>query len=318
MSWLDPVSNPLLWVEAFVLLAALVLDRLIGDPVYRWHPVRLMGDFVGLLEPWLLPKGRLGGLMLVLFGAVPLALLGYGVDSLPLWLSLVTGLLVYSLLGYGDLVAHVDRVTQALQASDLPQARQQVACLVGRDTENMEEPAISRACLESLSENFCDGFLAPLFWFLVAGTPGLLVFKWVSTLDSMVGYKTPKYSQYGFFAAKTDDLLNWIPARLSWLLLSLGAGLCGFAGRQAIKTGFLEHHKLDSPNSGWPEAALAGALKVRLLGPVMRHGEIEDSPWLGEDSFSPATGVTLRQALRLTDVTWLVSVILVGGGLLCL
>jgi len=288
-----------------ILLAAITLDRVLGDPVYPWHPVRLMGNLVQLLEPWLYRYQKAGGMGLVFLGLLICLPLGFYLENLDPWWGMISLPLAYSLFGYGDLVAHVNRVAQALERKDLQKARDQVSFLVGRDTASMDEAAISRACLESLSENFSDGFLAPLFWFSLAGLPGLLGFKWVSTLDSMVGYKNERYGRYGFWAAKLDDVLNWAPARITWLVFALAAFFGGLFGLQALKTGYSEHHKLDSPNSGWPEAALAGGLKVRLLGPTSRFGKLEQNPWIGGSNFKEADVGTIFQGLRLTHLAWL-------------
>lgn len=271
-------------MEPWILVAALVLDLGLGDPVYPLHPVRLMGRLVSRTEAWLLPWGRWGGGLLLLGGALPLAALGWALErGTGVWLGAVQLFLCYSLLGLGDLLRHGWAVRTALVAQDLEGARAAVSNLVGRDTKDMTPGAVARATVESLAENLCDGFVAPLFWALLLGLPGLLVFKWVSTLDSMIGYKNEKYRHFGFAAAKTDDLLNWLPARLTWALLVLAA--CFFPGASpggAFVVGLKEHHKLPSPNSGWPEGAAAGALGVRLLGPITRKGVLENHPYLGD------------------------------------
>ncbi len=153
----------------------------------------------------------------------------------------------------------------------------------------MDVAACRRAAIESLSENLTDGFISPLFWYVILGLPGLVLFKVVSTMDSMVGYKTPLYLRFGWCGARTDDLMNFIPARFTWLLLSfLCLFLPGTSARKALRIGWQQHAILPGPNSGWSEAATAGALERRLLGPIWAKGVLVTDIWLGDLNDSPA------------------------------
>jgi adenosylcobinamide-phosphate synthase len=276
---------------ASLLGAALALDLALGDPRYRLHPVRLMGYAVTGLENRLRAlgmSGYAGGVLLAaLLSSLSLGIYLLGVRSFqslhPLAAQAWDLFLLYSLLALGDLLRHVRRVGQAVARGDEKQARFHVARLAGRDTGNLDGPACCRAALESLADGAVDGVWAPLFWYALLGMPGLILFKVASTLDSMVGYKTDRYLRFGWFGARWDDFMNWIPARLSWLLMSAAAFLLpGFSGAKAFRIGLRQHGIFPSPNSGWPEATLAGALSLRLLGPIYRNGQLVNGKWLGD------------------------------------
>ena len=168
-----------------------------------------------------------------------------------------------------------------------------MAKIVGRDTQELDQPGVCRAAIESLAESFCDGVCAPIFWLAVAGLPGGIAYKAVNTADSMIGHKTDRYIDFGWAAARTDDVLNWLPARLSVLWLALGALVVPGASPIRAVTAALRDARLhDSPNAGWPEAAMAGALGVRLMGPRLYDGELVDGPWLGDG----------RRSLGISDI----------------
>jgi len=171
----------------------------------------------------------------------------------------------------------------------LPEALHRIAQLVGRDTTRMDFAACRRAAIESLSENLTDGFLSPIFWYAVAGLPGIVLFKVVSTMDSMVGYKTPLYLRFGWCGARLDDVMNWLPARISWLLIALCASpLPGYSASKALRIGWRQHALMPGPNSGWSEATTAGAMQRRLVGQIWRHGQLVTELWLGDASDPPA------------------------------
>ena len=160
-----------------------------------------------------------------------------------------------------------------MRRQDIGAARQAVSALVGRDTDRMDGAACRRAAVESLSENLTDGFVSPVFWYVLAGLPGLVLFKVVSTMDSMVGYKTPRYLRFGWCGARLDDVMNYVPARATWLVIAaLAAVFPGFSGRKAWTVGLRQHALLLGPNSGWSEAATAGALERRIVGPIWLNG----------------------------------------------
>jgi adenosylcobinamide-phosphate synthase len=279
------------------LAPAVLLDLAIGDPVYRGHPVRLMGATLARVESGLRrvgADGSGGGIALfVILGAgwvVGVAVLIVAAARLAPWLSwLLHVFVLYSLLALGDLVHHVQRVERALSQNDLAQARAAVGALVGRDTERLDPAACRRAAIESLSESLTDGFTSALFWYVLAGVPGLVLFKVISTMDSMVGFKTPRYRQFGSCGARLDDIANYVPARLTWLLIALVAACWpGYSARKAFRVGLTQHAVLPGPNSGWSEAALAGAIGRRLVGPIWMNGALVTETWIGDPADPPA------------------------------
>jgi adenosylcobinamide-phosphate synthase len=281
-----------------VLAAAVVLDLLLGDPVYRLHPVRLIGESLSLIEKALRRMGAdgygggivlfviLAALWVVVVAFVHLDLAALG--SWPAWLFHV--FIVYSLLAFGDLFRHVWRVEHALERGDLAAARTAIGRLVGRDTDRMDEGACRRAAIESMSEGLPDGYVSAIFWYVLLGLPGLIVFKVVSTMDSMVGYRTPRYLRFGWCGARLDDAMNFIPARLSWLLIAVSAvAIPRTSPAKALAIGYRQAGLLPSPNSGWPEAATAGAIRRRLVGPIWRGGQLVTEIWIGDPSDPPAS-----------------------------
>ena len=302
------------------LAAAVVLDLLLGDPVYRFHPVRLMGGSLSLIEKGLRRVGAdgYGGgvalfVILALLWVVIVAIVQLGlaaVGAWPAWLFHV--FIVYSLLAFGDLFRHVWRVERALERGDLAAARTAIGRLVGRDTDRMDEGACRRAAIESMSEGLPDGYVSAIFWYVLLGLPGLIVFKVVSTMDSMVGYRTPLYLRFGWCGARLDDAMNFIPARLSWLLIALSAVIvpkCSPAKAFAIP--YRQAGLLPSPNSGWPEAAIAGAIRRRLVGPIWRNGNLVTDIWIGDPADPPASArADLARATALILIAGLAAVAL--------
>ena len=294
------------------LAAAAAVDLLLGDPVYPAHPVRLIGRTLQWFEGRLRAAGLdgygggvllfvlLAGFWLPAFTAV--VALALAASTTAAWLAHV--LLVYTLLALGDLLHHVWRIESAVRRDAIEQARQAVSALVGRDTDRMDGPACRRAAVESLSENLTDGFVSPVFWYVLGGLPGILLFKIASTMDSMVGYKTPRYVQFGWCGARLDDLMNYVPARLTWLALAVVASvLPGFSGRKAWRIGLQQHAVLLGPNSGWSEAATAGALERRIVGPIWLRGAQVTDVWIGDPSDPAlATAGDVNRALVLTAI----------------
>ena len=298
----------------WVLVAMLVLDELWGDPQYRWHPVRMLGNFVATAEAWLWKRngnGRLGGIVLLVttigvsVGATTL-LQELGSRAGGFWELAVLLFLGWSLLALKDLLVHAKRVGTAMEQADLPEARRQVSQLVGRDTERLDLRGCGRATAESVSENLSDGVIAPLFWFAVAGIPGMAAFKAVSTLDSMVGYRNERYQRFGWASARLDDWLCWIPARLTFVLLVASAAISGGSASAAWRVGLRDRHKLPSPNAGWAEATAAGALGIRLCGPIWRKGKLASDFWLGDpDARTDVSSTDLQRMNRLArTATW--------------
>jgi adenosylcobinamide-phosphate synthase len=282
--------------NAYALIVAVALDLVFGDPVYRAHPVRLIGRSLDAVEDRLRAvgaNGYAGGILLFLAlalvwtGGFSLVVVGLFRLGVPLgWVAHV--FLLYSLLALGDLLHHGWRIERALRLDDLESARSAVSHLVGRDTAMMDAAACRRATVESLSENLADGFISPLIWYAVAGLPGIVLFKVVSTMDSMVGYKTERYLRFGWCGARLDDLLNYVPARLTGLLIAGVAVLSPrCSGAKALRVALAQHHVLPGPNSGWSEAATAGGIQRRLVGPLWFNGRLVTAMWLGDPGDPP-------------------------------
>jgi len=296
----------------WLLATGVLLDVLFGDPNYSMHPVRLIGRSLQRIENALWTfgfRGYFGGILLFLVLAVLWAGgIAVAIARLPEPAKAVVEVyIVYSLLALRDLIRHGWDVEQAARSLDLEGARKAIAKLVGRDTTQMDLASCRRAAIESLSENLTDGFISPIFWYTLAGLPGMVLFKVVSTMDSMVGYKTHRYLKFGWCGARTDDLMNWIPARLTWLLLSgLAALLRGYSGSKALRIGWQQHAIVPGPNSGWSEATMAGAIERKLIGPIWSEGRLVTEVWLGSTSDPPAGGGSdLRKAAVLVAVSGL-------------
>jgi len=291
------VELSLLRPNALLLAGAVALDLLIGDPVYRAHPIRLMGNTLTWLENGLRKLGAdgYGGGIALFFSLSIIWVGGSGavLVGLQKWndhAAFVFHLfLAYSCLALHDLLRHAWTVESAARRGDLEGARTAIARLVGRDTDRMDIAACRRAAIESLSENLTDGFVSPLAWYVVLGLHGIVLFKVVSTMDSMVGYKTPRLLKFGWCGARLDDLMNLIPARLTWLLLSLlSLVIPGCSAQKALRVGWRQHATLPGPNSGWSEAATAGGIQRRLIGPIWAKGVLVTELWLGDSSDPPA------------------------------
>ncbi len=291
------------------LLIGWLLDLLFGDPQWMPHPVVGFGKLISWGEKRLNKgshrklKGALLSLFLVIFVFVAtwvLLVLTSWVVSLPitgegwgegLFLALPSLIIFWCLAGT-TLIREVRQTFLAVDRS-LDEGRKQVARIVGRDTSELSAQEIRTAALETLAENLSDGVIAPLFWLAVAGVPGMLTYKMVNTLDSMIGYKTDRYKDFGCFAAHLDDIANYIPARLTAFLMVLASGHLSLL-KFVAKYG--SHHA--SPNSGYPEAALAGILNCRFGGPHYYFGELFDKPYIGENDRELITA-DMRTAVRI-------------------
>lgn len=264
---------------ALILLAALLLDGLFGEPKFLWsrmpHPAVLMGRAVGWMDTHFntgTQKKRNGIFVLVAlcFGA---GCIGALLSNLPDY-GIIQTIIAAILLAQKSLTQHVTAAARALRLST-GDGRLAVAQIVGRDTRNLDDSAIARGAIESAAENLSDGVIAPAFWFLLLGIPGLLIYKITNTADSMIGYMTPRHRDFGWAAARFDDLINWLPARLTALLIMLAYSV---AGKWRIIMRDAPLHR--SPNAGWPEAAMAVALNISLSGPRSYEGEMRDFPFV--------------------------------------
>ena len=264
------------------LLLGWLLDFIFGDPARLPHPVVWFGKMISWGEHRL-NKGRhrmAKGAVMAVFLIFLVFFVVWGLKRLipntMLWLVLDTIIIFYCLAGT-TLVREVREVFLALDRS-LDEGRKQVARIVGRDTSQLSAQEVRTAALETLAENLSDGVIAPLFWFALLGTPGMLAYKMVNTLDSMVGYRTERYKDFGCWAARIDDVANYIPARLTALLMVIASGKLSL-----LKFVWKNGSKHASPNSGYPEAALAGILNCRFGGPHYYFGELFDKPYIGEN-----------------------------------
>jgi adenosylcobinamide-phosphate synthase len=281
------------------LVLAMVLDALLGEPKWLWsrlpHPAVVIGRAVGVLDARMNDDTRGAGAFAVSIMLVGAIALGLMLMVLPgIWAEVIVGAV---LLAQKSLVEHVQRVGDALRLS-LGEARRAVAMIVGRDVRDMDAPAVARGAIESAAENLSDGVIAPAFWFAIGGLPGLLAYKIVNTADSMIGYRTPKYENFGWAAAKLDDILNWIPARLTALLI-WGITRRGSWGNIAADASL---HR--SPNAGWPEAAMAPALGVSLSGPRSYDGVIEDFDWVHAEGRKDAGPDDIDGAVDMLWKAW--------------
>jgi len=295
---------------------AFLLDVLIGDPCWFPHPVKGMGKLIKILEkilyqPYL--NSRISGTVLALLviaiswsgGFLALNLTG----KAGRWLEVSLGsFLIFTTLSINDLTKEAQKVYQALAKDDLNLAREKVSRIVGRDTDNLSQLEIVRATVETVAENSVDGIISPLLYAFIGGAPLALAYKAVNTLDSMLGYKNEKYIAFGWFSAKLDDLANFIPARISGLLIPLTAFLVRKKGRKCLRTILSDGKKSPSPNAGIPEAGFAGALGIRLGGTNFYQGERENRPLIGEKVKEIAKEDILL-AIKLMQVLSLVSLL---------
>jgi adenosylcobinamide-phosphate synthase len=305
-----------------LLVLALGLDAAIGDPpsLYRVvpHPVAIIGRIIAELDRRL-NRERRSQRARFIRGIVAIGLLGGGAILSGLTLEWAAARLqagwVIELVAVAIMVAqrslydHVKAVQKALLRDGLPAARQAVSRIVGRDPDSLDQFSVARAGIESLAENFSDGVVGPVLFYALAGLPGLLLYKAVNTADSMIGHKTERHLAFGWAAARLDDLLNLVPARLSGLLIALAAAFVA-RGRpdRALRTMWQDAAKHRSPNAGWPEAAMAGALGLALAGP-RRYGEIAvNDPWLG-DGRARATPEDMARALSVFAVACLLEIL---------
>ena len=277
---------------------ALLLDLAIGDPRWFPHPVRLIGRLITTLEGparRAIPDARVAGavtaLTVILVTALmTVALIGIAGRIHPL-LGDATGIVVlYTTFAARDLARHGLAVYRALEKFDLTEARRLVSWMVGRDTERLTETEVVRAAVESIAENTVDGVIAPLFFAVIAGPVGAMAYKAVNTLDSMIGYRNESYIDFGMTAARIDDGANYIPARLAVPVLTAAAGLLGLRASAAWRIAWRDGRKNLSPNSGIAEAAVAGALGVRLGGVMVRRGRPVNQPEIGDPVVPLARG----------------------------
>jgi adenosylcobinamide-phosphate synthase len=302
---------------AGAMTVAMTVDTIWGWPSALFtrigHPVTWIGRLIGILDrSWNRTEDapairRIAGLAVALLVIALCAAIGWSMQSwlVPGWhRAVVVGILAWPLVALRSLYDHVAAVAQPLQSGNIDAARLAVAQIVGRDPASLDEAGISRAAIESLAENASDGIVAPVFWGALLGLPGILGYKAINTLDSMIGHRSERHLWFGWAAARIDDVVNFIPARLTGLLFALVA----MHPAAALSCMARDANRHRSINAGWPEAAMAGALAVRLSGPRSYHGSKTDEPWLNEGARDPLAA-DIRQGLRL----YVRAMLLLGG-----
>lgn len=296
------------------IIIAFALDLFLGDPVYDWHPIRIIGRWVEWSETWLrkqISREKTAGLCQAV--AIPPAvfLLVWFLTTVasqiqPFLGRVLTIYFLYSSLSIKDLASEARKVSAALRKGNLEAARKNLGRIVGRDTQNLSEPEIIRGTVETVAESYMDGILAPLFYAALGGAPLALAYKAVNTLDSMVGKRSPRYREFGFFAAKIDEVINWVPARITWFLIGLAAFLVNGRGVEAWRVGLEDGAAAPVSNSIVPEAAFAGALGVELGGKNYYSGKGVDTPKMGYP-MRPLERENIRVAITLMQASAWVS-----------
>ena len=303
-----------------ILVVGFLLDLLVGDPRYACHPIRLMGRCISLTERLLVRlkwNKRAGGIFLAIIIEAAFLAAYLQVSHLLHSLHPLLGLcfdfyIFYSCLALGDLVQHVNPVIPELKHDRLERARKILAMVVGRDVRFLDKKGMCRAAVETLAENFVDGFLSPLFWYVTggvlayfaglcpvrAGLACMVAFKVASTLDSMVGYKDPQYALFGWAGARLDDIANFLPARISLFILFMGAWITGQRPVNGFRVALRDRLRHDSPNAGHAESFVAGALLIRLGGPTRYTEGLKQKAWLNKGNPDPEP-VQIQETIRL-------------------
>jgi len=305
--------------QLVILLGAVILDLLVGDPQGWPHPVRAIGRLVVYAERAsraLICSARWAGVVtvvgvVIICGSVTILVLLLAAAVHPVVESIASALIIYTCLGARDLSDHAWRVVRSLGQGTLEDARRHVGMMVSRETGELDAGGVSRAAIESVAENLVDGVMAPLFFAVLFGPVGAVVFKAVSTMDSMIGKRNERYRAFGTFAARCDDVLNFVPARVGLLLIALAAPLVRLNARGALRIGWRDRRNHASPNSAWSEAAFAGALGVQLGGSDVYAGKTVAHPTLGEGD--PPAPAHLARAMRLMWASYLVAIAVVAA-----
>jgi adenosylcobinamide-phosphate synthase len=295
---------------------AFILDILIGDPRWLPHPVRIMGKCVELLEKVLrrvFASERLAGVFLAGITVAGTYLLTYEIINIfsrfgRIWEFAVSTIIIFFSLSIRDLFKEAKGVVKELDSGNIGQARERLSQIVGRDTHNLDKQQITKACVETTAESSVDGIIAPLFFAFIGGPALAMAYKAINTLDSMVGYKYGKYLNLGWASARLDDLVNYIPARIAAVILPMSSYVCGADFLNSIKIIKRDGRKHPSPNSGIPEAAIAGALRIRLGGPSTYKGVVSDKPFIGGQTNEIVTD-NIKHTIRIVFVAAVMSVV---------
>ncbi len=303
------------------LAAGFILDLIIGDPRWMYHPVCVIGNAIAYLEKKIrkiFPKtqrGELWGgvlevvLICLLSGGIPFGILYILYKSFPLAGFLLETFWCYQLLAVKSLKTESMKVYEKLQIGNLQEARYAVSMIVGRDTESLSETGVTKAAVETIAENTSDGIIAPMFYMAIGGVPLMFLYKGINTMDSMLGYKNDKYLYFGRFAAKLDDVVNYIPARISGWLMVAASCFIKMDGKNAAKIYRRDKRNHASPNSAQTEAAMAGALDIQLAGNAYYFGKLYEKPTIG-DSIRPVEPEDIKRANRLLYATAILGCVL--------
>ncbi len=311
----------------WILVAAIIgfiLDLLIGDPRGLYHPVQAIGKLIDLLEivlRKLFPKNKTGeriaGLFLVILVTCITAGITFGILKLAFFINVWLGLVIMILMSYQILATRALRdesmkVYDALETGDIKASRSAVSMIVGRDTNQLDAKGVTKATVETIAENASDGVIAPLIYLMIGGPVLGFAYKAVNTMDSMVGYKNDRFQYFGTCAAKFDDIVNFIPARIAALLMILGSALCGMKAGNAWRIFKRDRYNHASPNSAQTEAVMAGALDIQLAGDAWYFGKLHKKPYIGD----PGREIQIQDIVRanqLLYVSSILSVVLCGA-----
>jgi adenosylcobinamide-phosphate synthase len=306
--------------RALLLVVALLLDRLLGDPNYAWHPVRLIGKVAIFVEKALYRptpsriRGAFATFFVLLIGLLPITVVVWIAHRLhPVAELCVGSLIVYVSMAPADLAAHAHRVAHALRHESLEEAQTAVGAVVGRDTDILDAPGVCRAAVEAVAESTVDGVIAPLFWACILGPLGAFAYRIINTLDSLWGHHDERYEYFGTVAARTDDAANYLPARVTLFFIAIAAFLIRANATMALRLGFSQGSRHPSPNSGISEAAFAGALEVTLGGTNRYDGQWHEGPTFGSVSCDP-THATIDRSIKLMWFTTSVAVFIFSTG----
>lgn len=307
----------------FMLIIAFILDLIFKDPKGIPHPARMIGKIIKYGEISLRKIFRNGavsetiaGTVLTLFVVIISFIVPYVILSICYSINIIFGILVevflcFQILALGSLKEAAMKVYTELSTGSLNGARKNLSHIVGRDTEKLEEKGVVKATVESVAENTSDGVIAPLFYMLIGGASFGMLYKAVNTLDSMIGYKNKKYQYFGKVAARLDDILNIIPARITGFMYVLAALLSGFNYRKSYEILLRDRWNHSSPNSGYPEAAMSGALGIQLGGPASYFGEVVDKKYIGDDDKEPNMEDIPKACMLMTIVSVLALVLMI-------
>ncbi len=277
-----------------IFLLAFILDLIMGDPQWLLHPVALIGTFISFLEKtfqkrFLIINKKAKGIILWFLVVIPVYFFSWIILMESFFIHHFFGIMMLiflsaTTLATKSLYVESKKVARALDKDDLEGAQQYLSLIVGRDTQHLGKEGIFRAVIETVAENLSDGIVAPMFYLTIGGLPLAMAYKAVNTLDSMIGYKNEKYKEIGYFCAKIDDLWNWIPSRITGLLIILSSFFLQFNWKKAFSTMHRDGQKHSSPNSGLPEAAMAGSLDIQLGGPNHYFEQAVDKPFIGDNA----------------------------------